>query len=118
MPIWVILIYDGYLLLGTDTGLWRTNIQSQDLKDIESGFQQITAYKNSNAPVRSLIRSKEGGIWVLTPENFSRLVFQQGNNGPVVVDELSFKDFSFALSSIEDFSGNLWIHYFENKLDW
>jgi len=108
-PIWSILVYDDYLLLGTQSGLWRTRIKSQKLKDIESGFQQITNFNHSNSSVRSVIQSNEGGIWVLTPQNFSRIVFQYNNNEPVVVDELSFTNFSSPVSSIEDHTGNLWI---------
>lgn len=116
VPVWSILIDDGYLLLGTDIGLWKTKIQSNDLMDIESGFQQIANYKNSNHSVRSIIHSKQGGIWVLTPERFSRIVFQRSTNEPVVVEELSFKGFSFAVSLLEDFSGNIWIASSRNGL--
>lgn len=116
MPVWSILIDDGYLLLGTEFGLWKTNIKTKDLKEIELGFQQITNYKNSNNIVRSLIQSKQGGVWVLTPESFSRIVFQHSTNVPVVVEEISFKDFSFVVSSIQDFSGNIWIASSRNGL--
>ena len=118
--VWSLLIKDDHLLVGTNGGLWRTTIQSMNIEDIESGFQKITHFSNNptidNSLIRAIIKSKSGGIWVLTSDNLSRIFFQQNSNKPIVIEDLSFSDFSHQETLVEDSSNNLWIASSENGL--
>ncbi len=111
LSVWSLLVYEKQLFVGTNNGLWRTNIQSNNIKEIKTGFEEITEYKHSGQTVRSVFKSKKGGIWVSTPNNISKIIFQHGSNEPVEIEDFSFHGFSPAVSSIEDFSGNIWIAF-------
>ena len=116
-PVWCIHIQDGYLLAGTANGLWRTKIQSTSLKDIEYGFQPITNYSNNQNTdnfIRAIEKCTLGGIWIITSDNISRIIFQQNSNEPVIIE-----DFTINLNqrtATEDSSGNLWIATSEDGL--
>jgi signal transduction histidine kinase/ligand-binding sensor domain-containing protein/DNA-binding response OmpR family regulator len=109
-PLWSLYIQDDYLLAGSANGLWRTKIQNNKIKDIESGFEQIRGYNHNKAAdnlIRSIVKSKQGGIWIITSSRISRIIFQQNSNEPVVIEDFSIN--SNQVAAAEDSTGNLWI---------
>lgn len=106
--VWSLLIYNGQLILGTNSGLWSIDIQTNDLKKIESGIHQIKNIQNSNN-IRSIIKSEGGGIWVLTSNNLSKIEPLKNSEEAILKDDFSFSKFPSANAVVEDFSGNIWI---------
>jgi len=78
LMIWSILVYNDQLLLGTDNGLWVTNIQSTDLNKIENKFHQVKEIQSS-AIIRSIIKSSKGGIWVFFNNGTKRIDIRNDN---------------------------------------
>lgn len=112
VTVWTLLILDDYLLVGTNEGLWRANVKSINLEDIESDFTEITHFSNNEnliGFIRSIVKSKLGGIWIQTTNNISRIVFQKNSNEPIIIEDLSFIDFLNQEYAVEDSTGNLWI---------
>jgi signal transduction histidine kinase/ligand-binding sensor domain-containing protein/DNA-binding response OmpR family regulator len=108
--VWSIYIQDGYLLVGTANGLWRANIQTTDLNEIGSGFQQFTNFsynKNTDKYIWAIVKCKLGGYWIVSSNNISRIIFQQNSNDPVIIEDFSINPNQ--RSATEDSTGNLWI---------
>jgi len=116
-PVWCLHIEDGFLLAGTANGLWRTNIQSSGIKDIEYGFQQITHYsynQNTDNFIRAIVKCTLGGNWIITSNNISRIIFQPNSNEPVVIEDFTINPNQ--RTATEDSTGNLWIASTEDGL--
>ncbi len=116
-PVWSLCIQDDYLLVGSANGLWRTKIQSSKITDIESGFEQIRGYNQNETAdelIRSIVKSKHGGIWIITSSRISRIIFQKNSNEPVTIEGFSIR--SSQVTATEDSTGNLWIASNEDGL--
>lgn len=116
-PVWCLYIENGHLLAGTTNGLWRTNIQSVGIKDIELGFQLIAHYtynQNTDNFIRAIVKCTLGGNWIITSNNISRIIFQQNSNEPVIIEDFTINPNQ--RTATEDLSGNLWIATSENGL--
>ncbi len=117
LQVWTLLVKDGFLLMGTNKGLWRTNIQGIKLKEIGAGFQQVRNLENPNITIKSLTKSKNGGIWVLNMNgDLTRITFQISNNNPIVIKNVSFEHLESAFACTEDQHGNIWITFSRNGL--
>lgn len=108
--VWSLIIHDGHLIIGTSSGLWMSNIQTTNLKDIKSGFRQVRKLQNENN-IRSIIPSARGGIWLLQNGSASRIEFPVSNNEPKLLEKFSFGELMPAIAIVEDLSGNLWIAF-------
>lgn len=108
--VWSLLIYNGQLFIGSNKGLWRTNIQTNEVAKIESGFEQVKNIQNLDN-IRSLITSKSGGVWVLSNTKISRIELRPESNESLIIEDFSFPVFSPAIAIAEDFTGNLWIAF-------
>lgn len=109
-PVWSLNIQDGYILAGSTNGLWRAKIQNAGIQEIESGFQPITDFsynQNKSKLIRSIVQSKHGGLWIITSENISRIIFQQNSNQPVIIEDFSVN--TNQVTATEDSTGNLWV---------
>lgn len=109
-PVWSLNIQDDHLLAGSTSGLWRAKIQNAGPEEIESDFQHITQFsfnENISKLIRSIVQSKHGGIWIITSDNISRIIFQQNSNQPVIIEDFSIN--RNQVSAAEDSKGNLWI---------
>ncbi|TNF42482.1 MAG: hypothetical protein EP310_05920, partial [Bacteroidetes bacterium] len=109
-PVWSLYIQDGFLLAGSSSGLWVVKIQNAGIEEIESGFQNITHFsfnQNSSKLIRSIVQSRHGGLWIITSDNISRIIFQQNSNQPVIIEDFSVN--INQVSAAEDSTGNLWI---------
>ena len=104
--VWSLLIYEGQLFVGTNSGLWTSNIETNNFKKIEANFRKI---KNLNSSIRSLKKSRNGGIWILAETKLLRIEPQKSNIEPVLIDEFHFTEFGPGVDIAEDFSGNMWI---------
>ncbi len=113
--VWSLLIYNGQLIFGTDNGLWSADIQTNDLKKIESGIHQIKNIQNSNS-IRSVIKSEGGGIWLLTNNSLSKIELLKNSEEAILKEDLSFDNFQSANTVVEDYSGNVWISFSKNGL--
>ena len=113
--VWSLLIYNGQLLLGTNNGLWRAIIETNDLKKIESGIHQI---KNIDYPntIRSVIPSEGGGIWLLTNNSLTQIELLKNSEEAIPKENFPLGRFQSANKVVEDFSGNLWITLSRNGL--
>lgn len=110
--IWSLYIQENVLFVGTGNGLWKTNIQSNDIEKIENQFRRVTQFSNKAEPdyaIRALVNSNSGGIWIITVSSVSRVIFQQDNGSPVIIEDISFSDFGNHRAAIEDSLGNLWV---------
>ncbi|MCF8362492.1 MAG: response regulator [Prolixibacteraceae bacterium] len=110
LPVWSLLIKDGYLLVGTGNGLWRAEINNQDLKSTEYDFQKIikfTQNQNAESLIRSIIKSKSGGVWIISSNNICRILFQQNSNQPVIIEDFTIT--TNQITATEDSTGNLWV---------
>ncbi len=117
LQVWTLLVKDGFLLMGTNKGLWRTNIQGIKLKEIGAGFQQVRNLENPNITIKSLTESKNGGIWILNMSgDITRIVFQNMDINPVIIEHVSFYDLAPAVAFAEDQTGNIWITFSRNGL--
>jgi signal transduction histidine kinase/ligand-binding sensor domain-containing protein/DNA-binding response OmpR family regulator len=115
--VWSMYIQDDYLLVGASSGLWRVKIQHKELREIESEFQKITLLnkqQNSSNLIRSIEKCKHGGIWIVTSDNISRIIFQQNSNEPVLIEIFTIN--TNQRTAIEDSLGNLWIASTEDGL--
>ena len=118
-PVWSLYIQNDYLLVGSAHGLWRTKIEPGDIETIEPEFSEIKDFNsNSNAYsfIRSIVKCKSGGLWIITANNLSRIVFQEGTSDPVVFEDLVFSNFRNQRVAAEDSEGNLWIASTEDGL--
>lgn len=110
--VWSLYILGHHLLLGTNDGLWTTNISGSDHKVIESEFHKIKYFsKNQDIEpiVRSIVSSKYGGLWIQTGNNISRVAFQEYSDELLVIEDLPINFFVHQVKAVEDSSGNLWI---------
>lgn len=109
MTIWTLLTIDDQLFIGTEYGLWRTTIESLSINEIHADLMKVRLLnytRNEDSPVRNLIKSKMGGIWIQSSNSISRIVFQKHANAPIVIDDFEID----RLQAItEDMSSNLWI---------
>jgi len=112
LSVWSMLIYDDFLYIGTNDGLWRGSINSDDLEAIKTSFQKLDNYNKSPESsdiILKLIPSKHGGIWVQTNYNLSRIIFQSDKSDPVIIEDLPIDDFKTIISIVEDSSGSIWM---------
>ncbi len=85
-------------------------IQSTSIKTIESGFTEITNYsqkQNGDKVIRTIEKCAQGGIWILTSDNISRIIFQQNSDEPVIIEDFSIN--TNQTIATEDSTENLWI---------
>lgn len=110
IAVWSLKIQDDHLLAGTDNGLWRTKIQSTSIKTIETGFTEIKSYsqkQNGDKVIRAIEKCSNGGTWIITSDNISRIIFQQNSDEPVIIEDFSIN--TNQTIATEDSTGNLWI---------
>ena len=111
--IWSLFIDDDHLLIGTGgNGLWWAKIQDIRPEDIDYEFKNILLLSNNPASdnfIKAIVKSKSGGIWIITSNNISRVIFQHNSNEPVIIDDIAFKELMVQSTAIEDSTGNLWI---------
>ncbi len=108
--VWSLSIQDNYLLAGTDNGLWRTKIQNTGIKTIGSHFDEIKNFsqkQNADKLIRTIEKCTFGGIWIITSDNISRIIFQQNTKEPVIIEDFSIN--TNQTVATEDSTGNLWI---------
>jgi signal transduction histidine kinase/ligand-binding sensor domain-containing protein/DNA-binding NarL/FixJ family response regulator len=106
-----ILIDGNNLFLGTSRGLLQTNIESEDLKTIESGFQIIENTDSNSLTsgnINSIKKSNDESIWVVKNNSVSRIVIQPRSNKAYVIDKLLIDGVKFRTIE-EDIYGNLWL---------
>ncbi|HKJ78702.1 MAG TPA: two-component regulator propeller domain-containing protein, partial [Prolixibacteraceae bacterium] len=111
ISIWSLYVQDKHLLMGSSSGLWRTEIKS-NIEKIQSGFHKVSHFRripNQDNFIRALLQSKAGGIWIATSNGVSRVIFQDGSKEPVVIEDIVFDNFSRIGAAIEDSTGNLWV---------
>ncbi len=112
LSVWSMLIYEDYIFIGTNNGLWRGSVKSFDLDDIEKSFQKLSKFSsksNTNDIIFKLIPSKHGGIWVQTNYSISRIIFQSDKIDPVIIEDLAIDEYKSIVSMVEDTSGNIWM---------
>lgn len=112
LSVWSLSIHNNYLLVGTNDGLYTTEISGVDLASIESAFHKIEFFsknKSAHPLVRSIIPSKYGGLWIQSHNNISRVAFQEFSDELVIIEDLPLGNFGNQTTAIEDSSGNLWI---------
>ncbi len=112
--VWSLFIQKGNLILGTASGLWRTEIQDIPVEDLTSNFRKIS-YRG-NQFIRSILNCKQGGIWIVTSNDVSRIIFEQNSDEPVIIEEITFSGFFPQTTAVEDSAGNLWIASTESGL--
>lgn len=114
--VWSLLVYNGQLFVGTNEGLWITGIQTNNLEKIETDFQKVNNIQHLNMPIRSLIKSRNGGVWALAETKIIRIEFGNNQKEPVIIDDFSFDELGPGIALEEDFSGNIWIALARNGL--
>lgn len=110
--VWSLCIENDMLLVGTNNGLWRTSISITAIEDIEQQFYKINSFSHSissNAFVRSIIKSRHGGFWIMTNNRICQVVFTENSLEPIVIKDLDFSFHSPLVNIREGFNGNLWI---------
>lgn len=110
--IWSICITNDLMLIGTNEGLWRTSIGSDKIERIEDQFykiKQLSHFSSPNALVRSMVKSNHGGIWILSGQSVSQVVFTEESLEPIVIKDLDFSFQSPLVQMAEDLTGNLWV---------
>ena len=112
LSVWSMLIYEDYIFIGTNNGLWRGSVKSFDLDDIEKSFQKLSKFSSksdTNDIIFNLIPSKHGGIWVQTNYSISRIIFQSDKTDPVIIEDLAIADYKTIVSMVEDTLGSIWM---------
>lgn len=110
--VWSLFVQNEHLLVGTNNGLWVTAISSASKDIIESEFHKINVFsKNADIIpfVRSIVKSKYGGLWIQTSNNISRVAFHQFSDEIVILEDLTITSIHNHTAAIEDSTGNLWI---------
>jgi len=117
LQVWSLLVKDGYLLVGSNKGLFRANIKPNNSNKFAVGFHEIKNTDFSGKVIKKLEISRKSGIWVLTGEgNVSKILFQGGNNNPKVIKKLLHDDWRNATDLVEDHYGNIWISFLKKGL--
>ena len=112
LSIWSLCIHNTYLLIGTTEGLYRINLALTDLSEIETQFEKVNLIGNNSGAesfIKQIIKCNNGGIWIIATNSISRIVFQNNDNEPVVIVDVSFSQFGNYTAAVEDLNGNLWI---------
>lgn len=112
LSIRALLIYNEYLYLGTERGLFRIKIKESYPKEQLVDLQKISLNsitKDLNFNILTLKQSNLGGFWLQTSSTICRIIIESYSSKAVNVETvLSGSSFGF-FDLIEDSTENLWI---------
>ncbi len=117
--VWSLLVDGDHLFAGTREGLWKASITSDKIEEIEFQFTKIKRISNNENqynPIRSIQKSKYGGLWIISTNYVSRIFLPENSNDSILINDISFNNFTSQIAGIEDKYGNLWIASSNNGL--
>lgn len=116
--IWQLLIVKDYLLIGTNDGLWRCSLKSNDVNEIEQSIYKVNKYCSkviSNTVIRRILPSENDEIYVQSDNSISKIVFQSDSLNPIILDDLPI-NYSSMVDMEVDTAGCIWIISYLNDI--
>lgn len=107
-----ILVIGDKLFLATSQGLMMASIGNTDIKSISKKIElvllEFPLIKNNSA-LKSIVKSKFGGFWIVTFKNAFRVTISLEKNEAILIDNIDMKGVGGLNSIVEDKYDNIWI---------
>ena len=105
-----LLIYEGFLYLGTGNGLFRIKLNTHKKEDNNYFVQRVLIDDPKiNSTILKLKECSTGGVWVQTNNSVSRIVLNNTSNNAIVLETPIYEPSSDFFSIVEDLSNNVWV---------
>jgi len=117
--IYSLSIDNNYLWIGTDNGLFKAKINSENLKDIEESIvEELSSIKmqSNNTKINRIKISSVGDIWI---GGFGRTICFKLDKNKNLLHAKTLPDFIATKSAqffVEDFNKNIWIGIYNEGL--